>query len=224
MVVFLCPRSSYYVTTSNPDLLSSSETGVTIGIRSWKEHLSEWAGCQKAIGCICFTKKWKAETIQPGVGIWQFKTPAWKRYLETRLLTETVRVFGIAMIRVFWKKESSNLRVPVTPLDSPNFFSSHCLLAGYSTTLETTFQFLHIIVQTAYVERWDQAFFFFWGFHCSLYSVDSWSDQPCYIESTKNGRREFWASLHTFDYRKNWILLCIKNLSLPCRKTEMSIF
>ncbi len=40
-----------------PYLLSSSETGVNSGMRSWKKHLSEWAQCQKAIGGIYFTKK-----------------------------------------------------------------------------------------------------------------------------------------------------------------------
>jgi hypothetical protein len=55
------------VTFSNPDSLPSSETRVNGGIRSWKKHLSEWAPCHKAIGGIYFTKKWKAETLQPGL-------------------------------------------------------------------------------------------------------------------------------------------------------------
>ncbi len=63
------------VTISNPDLLSSSETWVDPGRRSWKNHLSEWARCQKAIGCIYFTKKWRAETLQ-------------KLYLHMHLLAE----------------------------------------------------------------------------------------------------------------------------------------
>jgi hypothetical protein len=46
------------------------------GIKSWKMHLSDWARCQKAIDGICFTKKWRAETLQPGLEFGNFKTPA----------------------------------------------------------------------------------------------------------------------------------------------------
>ncbi len=65
--------SASCVTISNTDLLSSSETGVNPGTRSWKridygkKHLSDWARCQKAIGGIYFTKKSRPETFQPGL-------------------------------------------------------------------------------------------------------------------------------------------------------------
>ncbi len=59
--------STSCVTISNPDSLCSCATGVNLGIRSWKKHLSEWARCQKAIGGIYFTKQWRAETLQPGL-------------------------------------------------------------------------------------------------------------------------------------------------------------
>ncbi len=52
---------------SNPDLLSSSETGINPGIRSWKKRLSQWAQGQKAIVGIYIKKKWRAETLQPGL-------------------------------------------------------------------------------------------------------------------------------------------------------------
>ncbi len=61
------------VTISNPDFLSSSETGVEPGIRSWKKHWSEWARCQKAVGGIYFTKKWRTDTLQPGLEFDNFK-------------------------------------------------------------------------------------------------------------------------------------------------------
>jgi hypothetical protein len=64
---WLFSASGSSVTISNPDSLSSSETGVNPVIRSWKKHLSEWDRGQKAIGGIYFTKKWRAETLQPGV-------------------------------------------------------------------------------------------------------------------------------------------------------------
>jgi hypothetical protein len=62
-----------WVTISNPDLLSSCETGVNSGMRSWKKHLSEWALCQKAIGGICFKEKRKAGTLQSGSECNNFK-------------------------------------------------------------------------------------------------------------------------------------------------------
>jgi hypothetical protein len=43
------------------------------GIRSWKKHLSDWAQFQEAIGGIYFTKKWRAETLQPGLEVDNFK-------------------------------------------------------------------------------------------------------------------------------------------------------
>ncbi len=36
-------------------------------------HLSEWARGQKAFGGIYFTKKWRAETLQPGLEFDNFK-------------------------------------------------------------------------------------------------------------------------------------------------------
>ncbi len=57
----------------NLDSISSSETGVNPGTRSWKKHLSEWARCQTAIGGIYVTKKWRAETLQPGLEFDYFK-------------------------------------------------------------------------------------------------------------------------------------------------------
>ncbi len=39
-----------------------------------KKHLSEWASCQKAIGGIYFTKKRRAETLQPGLEFDNFKS------------------------------------------------------------------------------------------------------------------------------------------------------
>ncbi len=61
------------VTISKPDAISSSETGVNPGIRSWKKHLYDWAQCQKAIGSIYCTKKWRAEILQPGLEFDNFK-------------------------------------------------------------------------------------------------------------------------------------------------------
>ncbi len=67
------PVSASCVTISNLDLFSSSSTGVNPGIRSWRKHLPDWARCQKAIGGICFTKKWRAEILQPDLEFDNFK-------------------------------------------------------------------------------------------------------------------------------------------------------
>jgi hypothetical protein len=61
------------VKISNPDIPSSTETGVNSEIRSWKKHLFEWARCQKAIDGIYFTKKWRAENLQHGLEFDNFK-------------------------------------------------------------------------------------------------------------------------------------------------------
>ncbi len=110
------------VTISNPHSLSSSETGVNPEIRSWKNHLSEWARCQKAVGGIYFTKKWRAETVQPGLefdnikpglesGI--FKCISWQNGLlfggdDRGFLTEGVKTYHMG---------------PMSPLSSLTFFS-----------------------------------------------------------------------------------------------------
>jgi hypothetical protein len=39
-----------------------------------KKHLTDWARCDKAIGGICFTKKWRAVTLQPGLEFDNFKS------------------------------------------------------------------------------------------------------------------------------------------------------
>ncbi len=46
---------------------------VNPGIRSWKKHSSEWGRCQEAIGGIYFTKKWRGETLRPGLEFVNFK-------------------------------------------------------------------------------------------------------------------------------------------------------
>jgi hypothetical protein len=67
----MCPKVAWQFQT--PKSLSSSETGIYPGIRSWKKHLSAWARCQEAIGGIYFTKKQRAETLQRGLEFDNFK-------------------------------------------------------------------------------------------------------------------------------------------------------
>jgi hypothetical protein len=76
------------LTISNLDSLYIKETGTNPRIIIWKEHLSEWARCQKVIDGIYFTRKWRAKTITTWFRYWHFQTPALKRYLQMHLLTE----------------------------------------------------------------------------------------------------------------------------------------
>ncbi len=66
--------SASCVTFSNPISLSTSETEVFFfRNEKLKKHLSDWAQCQKAVGGIYITKKWRAETQQPGLEFDSFK-------------------------------------------------------------------------------------------------------------------------------------------------------
>ncbi len=53
---------------ANSNLFPAVKQGI---IRGWKQHLSEWAQCQKPVGGsgTYFTKKGRVETLQPG---WEF--------------------------------------------------------------------------------------------------------------------------------------------------------
>ncbi len=57
----------------NRSALLRSETGLNHGIKSQKKLLSERAPCEKAVGGIYFTKKWRAETLQPVLEFDNFK-------------------------------------------------------------------------------------------------------------------------------------------------------
>jgi hypothetical protein len=122
-VVFQCPRfgRQFHI----PICFPAVKQGSNSGIKSWKEILSGWARCQKANGVIYFTRKWRAETLQPGLefdifkprlrsGI--FKCISWLNgpYFggdDQSFLKEGVKTYQMA---------------PISPLNSPNFFlSSH---------------------------------------------------------------------------------------------------
>ncbi len=73
-----CEDGRFLVSTScvaspNPDSLSSSETGVNPGIRSWKKALIWMSSMSESHWCIYFTKKWRAGTLQPGLEFDNFK-------------------------------------------------------------------------------------------------------------------------------------------------------
>jgi hypothetical protein len=121
--LWLCPMSR--VTIANLDLLSNSETGVNPGIRSWKKHLSDWARCQEAIGGIYFTKKWRAETIQPGLEFDNFKP-----WLNSGIF-KCISWLNVSFLggdnRSFPKEEVETYQIaPMSHLNSPTLsVSSH---------------------------------------------------------------------------------------------------
>jgi hypothetical protein len=119
MVVLRCPLCC--MTTSNPDSLSSSETGLNPGIRSWKMHLSEWARCQKAVGGIYFTTKWRAETLQPGLECDNFK-PRLKRGIFNCISWLNGSVFE-GDDQGFLKEGVKTYQMAtMSPFNSPTFF------------------------------------------------------------------------------------------------------
>ncbi len=126
------PGSTIDVTIMNPESLSSTETGVDPEIRSWKNHLSKWARRKKAVGVVYFTKKWKVETLQRGLGIGSFKPRLIGCNFNTHLLAERsvfyfylfIYLFFFWIITVFRTYGvKTYLMAPMSSLDSPTFFS-----------------------------------------------------------------------------------------------------
>ncbi len=64
---YRCEDGHFQVSTINVICFQAMKQGFNSGIRSWRKQLSERARCQKGIGGIYFTKKWRAETLQPGL-------------------------------------------------------------------------------------------------------------------------------------------------------------
>ncbi len=119
------PVSTSCVTIWNPNSLSSSETGVNPEIKSWKKDLYDWARCQKAIGGIYFTKKWRAETRHPGLEFDNFK-PRLKSGIFNRSPDWTVRFFGVDDRGFLKEGVKTYLMASMSSLNSPTFFlSSH---------------------------------------------------------------------------------------------------
>ncbi len=95
------------------------------GIRSWKKHSSDWARCQKAIGGISFTKKWRAETLQPGLEFDNFNPR-----LESSIFKCISWLNGSFFFGGWWswfsERSSEDLHsnyTKISPLNLPTFFS-----------------------------------------------------------------------------------------------------
>ncbi len=109
------PVSASCVTIST-NSLSSSETGINSGTRSWTNHLTEWAQCQKVIGGIYFTKKGRAETLQLGLEFDNFK-PGLKSCIF-KCISRINGSFFVGDDRGFLKEESkTHLMAPMSSLN-----------------------------------------------------------------------------------------------------------
>ncbi len=120
MVVFWCPQVAWQFQTliRFPPVRGPWN-------KKLKKHLSDWARCQKAIDGSYFTKKWRAETLQPGLefdsikprlksGI--FKCISWlnSSFLggdDRGLLKEGVKTFQMAQCRVLTRRPSFFLHI-----------------------------------------------------------------------------------------------------------------
>jgi hypothetical protein len=118
--------SASCVTISNLHPLSSSETGVNPGIRSWKKHLFEWARCQKAaIGGIYIATKWRAETLQRSLEFDNFK-PRHERGIFKWICRLNDSFFEGDDRGILKGGVKTYLMAPTSPLNSPTIFlSSH---------------------------------------------------------------------------------------------------
>ncbi len=110
---YRCEDGCFLVSTScmtiaNPTLLSSIETVVNPGIRWWKQYLSECVRCQKAVGGIYFTKKWRAEALQPGLEFDNFK-PRLERSIFKYISWLNGSVFSWCWWSGFYKRGDQDL-------------------------------------------------------------------------------------------------------------------
>ncbi len=114
--------STSWVTISRLDLLSSSETAVDSGTRSWKSTYLPGLACQKAVGGIDSTKKWRAETLQPDLEFDNLK-PRLERKWHSQM-----HIFAEWFVLCGYDWGFLNLGVttslvaPMSPLKSPTFF------------------------------------------------------------------------------------------------------
>ncbi len=93
------------------------------GIRSWKKALIGMSSMSESHSII---QRSEEMSLQAGFRIWQFKTPAWKQYLQKPLLV--VRLdFWAVMVGIFWKRESRHLHVI--------FFFNQIIVSSLNKTL-----------------------------------------------------------------------------------------
>ncbi len=122
MVVFQCPQVAWQFQT--PYCFPAVKQGLILEEEAEKKHLSEWAQRQKAIGGIYFTKKWRTETLQPGLGFDNFKP-----WLESNIFKCISCLNGLFFggdVRGFLKEGvRTYLMAPMSPLRRQILFCLH---------------------------------------------------------------------------------------------------
>jgi hypothetical protein len=85
--------SASCVTASDPDSLSNSEQGLILGYKAEDELILMSSMSESRWWCLLY-KEWKSYDSTTWFRIWQFQTPAWKRYLQMHLLAERLAFKG----------------------------------------------------------------------------------------------------------------------------------
>jgi hypothetical protein len=115
--------STRCVTVLNGHFVSSSETVVRNGIKSWKAHVLSSAERQKAIGGLHFSNKRRTATLQPDLEFDNFKRNPKRDIFEciSCLSGSISRV----IVGIFWNRKSTHhSQAQCLPLNSIFFFSS----------------------------------------------------------------------------------------------------
>ncbi len=101
--------SASYVTISNPDSLSSSETGFNSGIRSWKSNYLNELDVRKPL-VVSISQRVRAATLQPGLEFDNFEP-----WLESDIFKRIPLLNGL----FFWGWSGFYLRKVETYRKSP---------------------------------------------------------------------------------------------------------
>jgi hypothetical protein len=94
-----------YVTISKPKFAFQRWNGALCRDKKLKKYLSRWARCEKGVGGISFTNKWKAEILQRGLQLDNFKLSFNGFFKRITWLKHSFFFSLRAMIKVFWKRE-----------------------------------------------------------------------------------------------------------------------
>ncbi len=140
------PVTASCVTIPKSDSLSSCETVVNPGMKSWKKPLSDWARCQKAIGDIYFTKKWRAETPQHGLLFDNLKPRV--KVVSSNASPDWKVLFLGVMIGVLWEAVKTYLMPRMSSLGSPIFFPVFASIVYDSFPVSTCDELPMIRVET----------------------------------------------------------------------------
>ncbi len=121
--------SGVLVTISNCDSLSSRETSfiktlfLSLNFFKAEKRYTDWAWCQKALGGIYLTDKWRTETLQPGL-----ESDNIKPRLICGLFKCISWLNGSFFFFLWWSvfSENGSQDLSKSPLNAPTFFlSSH---------------------------------------------------------------------------------------------------